>query len=246
MVVAAEVGAGDLVLEIGPGLGILTRELVSAAGHVVCIELDAALAAALPSSLGSPANLRVVAADAKTVDLSELLGAVPYSVVASLPYHVATPVIFRLAFEAPHPKRMVVMLQEEVARRIVAKPGAMTYLAAALGTVAEARIVRRVPPGSFHPVPKVQSAILRLDLLARPSVDVDSPARFVRFLRVGFTQPRRQVHNSLSLGLEREAGDVRALLEKAGIDSARRPADMTLEEWAAIYRGADQAGWLAE
>ena len=168
----------------------------------------------------------------------------PSSVVPSLPYHVATPIVFRLAFGTPQPKRIVVMLQEEVAQRIVAPPGSMTYLGAALGIVAEARIVRRVPAGAFHPVPKVRSAIVRLDLRVEPAVAVDSPTNFAHFLRLGFTQPRKQLHNSLSQGLEREASEVRGLLDRLGIDPGRRPAELALDDWAAIYREAQSAGWL--
>ncbi|MBI4213360.1 MAG: ribosomal RNA small subunit methyltransferase A [Chloroflexi bacterium] len=244
MVGAAEISSDDLVLEIGPGLGILTRELVRQAGSVVCIELDPELAAALPGSLGAPANLRVVPGDATRVDVSDLVRE-PYLLVASLPYHVASQILFRFAFEAPRPLRMVVMLQEEVARRIVPTGGSMTFLSAALGGVAEARIVRRVPAGAFFPVPKVQSAIVRLDVRDRPAVDVDSPPRFVSFLRQGFTQPRRQLHNSLGQGLEREPGEARALLESVGVNPSQRPSELSLDEWSRIYRAAQQAGWLS-
>jgi 16S rRNA (adenine1518-N6/adenine1519-N6)-dimethyltransferase len=243
MAQAAEFGQGAVALEIGPGLGILTRELLAVAGRVVCIELDSVLAAQLAESLGEPANLRVVQGDATTIDLEGVVQE-PYSLVASLPYHVATPILFRFLFGKPKPRRVVVMLQEEVARRIVAPPGAMTYLAAAFGTVAEAKIVRRVPPGAFFPVPKVRSAIVRLDLRDHPAVDAEPLSGFIHFLRQGFTQPRRQLHNSLSLGLSQGAGAIASVLHAAGVEPSRRPADLSIDEWAAVYRGVQGAGWL--
>lgn len=245
MVTAGEVGPEDLVLEIGPGLGILTRELVAAAGRVVSVELDAALAAALPSSLGFPQNLQVAQGDATSIDLKALVSE-PYLVVASLPYHVGTPVLFRLAFERPRPQRIVVMLQEEVARRIVAEPGAMTYLAAALGTVATTRLVRRVGPGSFVPVPKVRSAVVRLDLLPEPQVGVDRLDRFIQLLRAGFAQPRQQLHNSLGRGLAVPVSEVRSIVEQIGLPPSRRPAELTLAEWELVYRRVEDLGWLPQ
>lgn len=243
MVRAAEVTADDLVLEIGPGLGVLTRELVGAAREVVSIELDRQLAQALPAALGFPPNLTVVHGDANRIDLG--LVSEPYLVVASLPYHAATPIIFRLAFDPPQPRRIVAMLQEEVAARVVGQPGAQSFLGVALGTVATARLVRRVPPGAFYPPPKVRSAIVRLDLTDEPRVAVDDLKRFLDFLHRGFTQPRRQLHNSLAQGLEIPPADVRARLESIGLDSSRRPADLSLEEWAATYGAITERGWLA-
>jgi 16S rRNA (adenine1518-N6/adenine1519-N6)-dimethyltransferase len=193
------------------------------------------LASALPARLGEPANLRVISADALHLDLAPIV-AEPYSVVASLPYHVATPLLFKLVLGSPRPSRLVVMVQEEVAERIAAREGAMTYLGAALATKATARIVRRVPPGAFYPPPKVRSAVLRIDVQAQPTVEVDSLDAFLKFLRLGFTQPRKQLHNSLSQGLQTTAAEVRAAAERAGVDSARRPGELRLEDWAALYR----------
>ncbi len=232
---AAEVAAHDTVLEIGPGLGALTRPLVRAAGSVVAIEIDAALAERLPSTLGFPDNLQVVEGDALAVDLAVHVSE-PYLVVASLPYHVASPILFKLLTAPPRPARIVAMIQEEVARRIVGGPGAMTYPGAAVATLAEPRLVRRVAPGSFFPVPKVRSAIVRLDLRLEPAVETDSVASFLAFLRAGFTQPRKQLHNSLGQGLGIPPERVQAAARLAGLDSRRRPGDLRLDEWAALRR----------
>lgn len=231
---AAEVTADDVVLEIGPGLGVLTRELLSVASRVVCVELDRSLAAALPETLGSPSSLAVVQGDALTVDLGELVQE-PFTVVASLPYHVASPLLFRLLFERPSPRRIVAMVQDEVADRIVGKPGSMSFMGMAFSAVATARRVRRVPPGAFFPPPKVQSAVVRLDLHAEPRLPREDLGPFVDFLRAGFGQPRRQLHNSLGQGLGLDVDLARAVLEKAGIDVKRRPADLSLEEWIGLF-----------
>jgi 16S rRNA (adenine1518-N6/adenine1519-N6)-dimethyltransferase len=231
---AAKIEPDDLVLEIGPGLGILTRELVRTAREVVAIELDSGLAAALGSSIGNPPNLRVVHADALKADLAELV-APPFKVVASLPYHVATPILFRLAFEAPTPDRIVVMLQEEVARRIVGAPGGRTFLNVALSVAMAPRLVRLVPAGAFHPVPKVRSAIVRLDRLAEAALPPDAISGFIDFLHAGFTQPRRQLHNSLAQGLQVAGAASRSILEEAAVDPSRRPADLTLDEWLRVF-----------
>lgn len=235
MVRAAEVGQTDTVLEIGPGLGALTRPLVRAASRVIAIELDRDLAAALPKRLDFPPNLSVVQGDALDVGLGEHVAA-PFLVVASLPYHAASPILFKLLTAPPRPTRIVAMVQEEVAQRIVGRHGVMTYLGAAMATLAEPRLVRRVSPGSFFPVPKVRSAIVRLDVRPFPAVDVDSASSFLQFLRAGFTQPRKQLHNSLSQGLDIPAERAQTAAAAAGIDSRRRPGELSLEDWAALYR----------
>lgn len=235
MVRAAELKPADTVLEIGPGLGVLTRPLVESGARVVCIELDRALAAGLPASLASPPNLGVVQGDAMVLDFAALVED-RYVAVASLPYHIATPILFKLLFKPPRPRRVVVMLQLEVARRIAAPPGAMTYLGAAIATVAEARMIRRVAPGSFFPRPKVRSAVVRLDLRPEPVVQVDSLDAFLDFLRSGFAQPRKHLRNSLAEGLGAEPGRIDQLATAADIDPRRRPGELALEEWERLYR----------
>jgi 16S rRNA (adenine1518-N6/adenine1519-N6)-dimethyltransferase len=230
MVRSAGLAPTSTVLEIGPGLGILTGRLVRAAGRVVAIEVDRALAEALPRALSFPPTLRVVQGDALAVDLGELVQE-PYTVVASLPYHIATAVLFRLAFQSPRPDRVVAMLQREVATRVAPPPGRLTYLGAALATVAEARILRQVPPGAFFPRPKVRSAVVRLDFRPEPLVPFERLDGFVAFLRAGFAQPRRQLHNSLALGLGVSGASIASAATRAGIDSTCRPGQLSLEDW---------------
>jgi len=239
MVHAAEVAADDVVLEIGPGRGALTAPLVRSAQRVIAIEVDSALADALPGVVGFPENLVVVEADALDADLAEHV-VEPYLVVASLPYHVATPILFKLLTEPPRPTRIVAMVQEEVALRIVARGGQMTYLGAAVATLAQPRLVRHVAAGSFYPVPKVRSAIVRLDVRPVAAVDVPSVSDFLAFLRAGFTQPRKQLHNSLAQGLALPADRVQSVVRAAGIDSQRRPGELRLDEWALLQRAVER------
>lgn len=237
---AAALDAADEVLEVGPGLGVLTAELVRRVGHVVAVELDQQLAAALPALLGRPTNLQVVQADALTVDPSGLFDG-SYKVVANLPYHVTSPLLMRVLEAARRPSLIVVMVQREVAERIAARAGDWSYLAVAVRLYAEPRIVRTVPASAFYPRPRVESAVLRLDVRPAPAVVPDAPAAFLRLVQAGFKQPRKQLRNSLAEGLGRPPAEAQALLRAAGIDWTRRPQTLGLEEWARLYAGLNAA-----
>ncbi len=241
---AAEVAAEDVVLEIGPGRGALTRRLTQRAGRVVAVELDAGLAAALPARLGYPANLEVITADARTVDIAALLGApVAYKVIANLPYYAANPILRRfLELEADwRPQSLTVMVQREVAASIAAGPGKMSLLAVATQYYAIPKLICAVPPGAFRPPPKVASAVVRLDLRAQPAVAVADAGGFFDLARAGFAAPRKQLRNSLGQGLNQPGSCIGQLLAAAGIDGRRRAETLSLEEWAAIYRA-----WAAD
>lgn len=235
MVAVAGIASHDQVLEIGPGLGMLTRELVRTGARVVAVELDRTLAEALPGALRNPENLRVVHADALQTDVAELVEE-PFTVVANLPYHVATPLLFKLAFRRPRPRRIVAMVQQEVAQRIVGRGANADFLSVAFGLMAESKIVRRVSPGCFFPMPKVQSAVLRLDLLSEPRVEVDPVERFLDFLHAGFAQPRKQLHNSLGDGLGIDPVEVQEAARRASINPTSRPGALSLGDWVSLYR----------
>ena len=234
---AADLSPDDLIVEIGPGRGVLTRRLVERVKRVVAIELDGELAAALPSRLDNPANLTCIQADARVVDLAELIAPeTTYKVVANLPYYAANPIIRRLLESQPKPELLVVMVQQEVAKNMVAKPGNMGILSVATQFYAKAKMVCSVPPKSFRPPPKVTSAVVRLDVLPTPAVDVASEEDFFTVVRAGFAAPRKQLRNSLSqgLGIEPSAGGL--VLKQAGIDATRRPQTLDISEWAGIYQ----------
>jgi 16S rRNA (adenine1518-N6/adenine1519-N6)-dimethyltransferase len=236
---AAELGAADQVLEVGPGLGVLTEVLLRHAGRVVAVELDWQLAAALPGLLGGPANLEVVQADALTVDPAALFDG-DYKLVANLPYHITSPLLMHLLQAPRRPSLIVVMVQREVAERIAAPPGELSYLAVAAQLYSVPRIIRTVPAAAFYPRPRVESAVLRLDVRPAPAVVPEAPAALLRFVQAGFKQPRKQLRNSLAEGLGRPPAEVAALLRQAELDPTRRPQTLTLDEWATLY-----AAWNA-
>ncbi len=241
IVEAAELSPDDTVIEIGPGRGVLTRQLVQAAGRVIAVELDERLRAELPARLHFPPNLECLHADARETDFPGMAmpldGAMEggYKVIGNLPYYAANPIIRRVLESRPPPKLLLVMVQKEVADSMTAKPESMTLLSVATQCYAAARQVCSVPPGAFRPPPKVRSAVVRLDLLEAPVVDEAHRKAFFEVARAGFSAPRKQLHNSLSHGLGVETRVGAETLEKAGIDGRRRPATLSVEEWVAVY-----------
>ena len=239
---ASELGPGDAVLEVGPGLGALTGQLVRSAKKVIAIEMDSRLAASLFESLDSPPNLSVIHADAREVDLAEVLdGEGDYKMVANLPYYSANPILRRfLEADTCRPSLMVVMLQKEVARSMVAEAGRMSLLAVATQLYGIPRIICDVPPQAFYPPPKVTSSVVRIDVRSRRAIEVDNVEEFFDVVRAGFFAPRKQLRNSLSLGLGISTDQTSYLLEMAGLDPRRRPGDLSLEEWGILYRAGKE------
>ncbi len=236
IVAAAELGPEDVVVEVGPGLGVLTQELARGAGNVLTVEIDPQLASALEGNLAEFPNVRVIRADVLELNPEQLgLRHRGYKVVANLPYFVASPILRHFLEACSQPKLMVVMLQKEVAERIVASSGKLGLLSLAIQLYARPRIVGRVPAKSFYPAPKVDSAILRLEIRDKPAVDVDRE-RLFEIARAGFSAPRKQLRNALSGGLGLPPATITPLLEEAGIDPQRRAETLTLEEWARLAR----------
>jgi 16S rRNA (adenine1518-N6/adenine1519-N6)-dimethyltransferase len=237
---AAGLTQDDQVLEVGPGLGILTQVLAKQAARVVAFELDRDLAAALPRLV--PDTVEIVQGDALVLDPADHFDG-PYKLVANLPYQITSPFLFRYLALRPGPSVLVLMIQREVAERISAKPGDLSYLAVAVQSAAQPRLVRLVPPGAFHPRPKIESAVIRLDPLAEPLVPPADRRRFLDLVRAGFGQPRKQLVNSLHQGLGQQASspdewsraDVRDLLDRAEIGTARRPQELSLPEWRRLF-----------
>ena len=224
-----------MIVEIGPGRGVLTKRMVNRVNRVVAVELDGELAEALPSRLDFPVNLTCVKADARDVDLTELIAPdTSYKVVATLPYYAANPIIRRLLESEPKPDVLVVMVQQEVAKNMVAQPGDMGILSVATQFYARVKMVCSVSPKSFRPPPKVTSAVVRLDVLPAPAADVVSEEGFFSVVRAGFAAPRKQLRNSLSQGLGIEPIVGGRVLEEAGIDATRRPQTLDIPEWVSI------------
>ena len=235
---SADLAPTDIIVEVGPGPGTLTKPLVAEAGQVVAIEMDPALAAALPRRLGNPSNLVVVNDDARTTDLSQLTPKGDgYKMVSNLPYYAAAPIMRRFLEESPvKPSAMVVMLQKEVAQSILAADGRMSLLAVAVHVYGKPTHVCDVPASAFRPKPKVNSAVIRIDILPSPAVDVDDLEGFFNVVRAGFAAPRKQLRNSLSQGLDVTPRQAGGFLERAGLDPTLRAETLTLDDWAGLHR----------
>ncbi len=242
IVEAAEITPGETVLEIGPGLGALTAVLAERAERVVAIEVDADLIDGLRERFAATPHVTIVEGDVLDMSPEEVLGLPadsrnhdPYVVVANLPYNIAAPVLRRFLEAAVPPRRLVVMVQLEVAESIVAKPPRMTLLGTATQLYGDARIVMKVAPGAFSPPPKVESAVVRIDVSPQPKADVPIDA-FFRIVRGGFGNPRKQLRNSLSFGLHVKQEIVDQVMALAGVDVMLRAQALSLDDWAALTR----------
>ncbi|MFN8534698.1 MAG: 16S rRNA (adenine(1518)-N(6)/adenine(1519)-N(6))-dimethyltransferase RsmA [Dehalococcoidia bacterium] len=231
----AEVEPEDTVIEVGPGLGILTRALAERTRRVIAIELDHRMIAILGETLAGLSNVEIVPADILTVDPAELAGG-RYLVVANLPYYITSAALRHFLEARRPPERMVVMIQKEVADRIVAKPGKLSLLAVSIQVYGKPRIVTIVPPTSFLPTPDVSSAVIRVDVRPEPLIEPEEREHFFKVVSAGFSQPRKQLHNALSRGLWFEPGGATVSLEAAGIDPARRAQTLSIEEWLRLSR----------
>lgn len=242
IVAAAELTPDDTVVEIGPGPGPLTRRLADAAGRVIAVELDERMVDLLRAEVAPGRAVAIVQGDILQTDLRELVtsrGASHYKVVANLPYYI-TSAVLRHILEAPlRPTRVVVLVQREVAERIAARPPDMSLLAVSVQLFGAPRIVARVPAGAFYPPPKVDSAIVRIDVYPQPAEGVTDVAGFFAIVRAGFGQKRKQLRNSLSQGLRRPAADIDATLRAAGIDPTRRAETFTLADWSRLQHALD-------
>jgi 16S rRNA (adenine1518-N6/adenine1519-N6)-dimethyltransferase len=237
IVAAAELGPADTVIEVGPGLGLLTRELTKRAGRVIAIELDNRLATALGQSLHSPPNLSIINADVLQVDPVALMAqsqASGYKVVANLPYYITSPTLRHFLEARVKPSLLVVMVQQEVGQTIVAKPGDMSLLSVSIQFYGQPRIICKVPANCFLPQPKVDSVLLRIDVYSQPLVKVSDQSCFFNLVRAGFGSRRKQLRNSLSHGLQIAPQEAASLLEQADIDPKRRAETLSLEDWARL------------
>ena len=235
---AAELAPSDTVIEVGPGLGILTGELVKKAANVIAIEADSKLASSLQKTFSKIPQLTVLNADVLEIDPREIFAKKrqSYKIVANLPYYIAAPILRHFLEASLKPSLMVVMVQKEVGQSIVAAPGDMSILGISVQLYGKPIIVGYVPALSFYPQPKVDSAIVRIDVYPKPAVEVRDIAGFFEIVKAGFSAPRKQIRNSLALGLQVTSAEAEELLEKAGISPQRRPETLSLEEWAKLHR----------
>ena len=232
IVEAAELQPGDRVVEIGPGLGVLTRRLLAAGASVIAVELDPRLASWLRRELGEVENFELIEADALSLHPRDFFAGEPYKVVANIPYSITSPLLHAFLEGERPPLVTVLLVQAEVATRVAAAPGQMSYLSVFVQNVAEAEIVGHVDASAFEPEPDVDSAILRLRRRAMPQIPV-GPGRepFYRLVQAGFRQRRKQLHNALSRELPVPRATLAAAFAACGIDSERRAQTLSLGEW---------------
>ena len=232
---AAELTPGEPVLEVGPGIGTLTQGLAQSGADVTAIELDRRLLEVLDTTLASYDNVRIVHGDVLKLDVRTIMNHKPFKVVANLPYYITTPIIMSLLESKLPIERLVVMVQKEVALRMVAKPGTKDYgaLSVAVQYYTEPDIVLDVPPKSFLPAPAVTSSVIRCVLRDKPPVDVIDEKLFFRVVKAGFAQRRKTFSNTMkTTGLSKDR--IEELLAKANIDGQRRGETFTLQEFADV------------
>ena len=232
---AAELTVGEPVLEVGPGIGTLTQGLAQSGADVTAIELDRRLLEVLDTTLASYDNVRIIHGDVLKLDVPTIMNHKPFKVVANLPYYITTPIIMSLLESKLPIERLVVMVQKEVALRMIAKPGTKDYgaLSVAVQYYTEPDIVLDVPPKSFLPAPAVTSSVIRCVLRDKPPVDVIDEKLFFRVVKAGFAQRRKTFSNTMkTTGLTRDR--IEELLAKANIDGQRRGENFTLQEFADV------------
>lgn len=232
---AAELTVGEPVLEVGPGIGTLTQGLAQSGADVTAIELDRRLLEVLDTTLASYDNVRIIHGDVLKFDVPTIMNHKPFKVVANLPYYITTPIIMSLLESKLPIERLVVMVQKEVALRMIAKPGTKDYgaLSVAVQYYTEPDIVLDVPPKSFLPAPAVTSSVIRCVLRDKPPVDVIDEKLFFRVVKAGFAQRRKTFSNTMkTTGLTRDR--IEELLAKANIDGQRRGETFTLQEFADV------------
>lgn len=237
---AADINEKDAVLEIGPGRGALTEHLVQKAGNLVLVEYDHALAAWHGENFQKQTNVKVVDADILAIDLKEVLGSEPgkWKVVANLPYNISTPVLFRLLEYRSLFSKMVLMFQKEVGERLVAAPDCSDYgvTTVLLGLWFDMRRELLVSAGSFHPRPKVDSAVISFIPLLKPRADVGDEELFRRVVKAAFGMRRKTLSNCLKAAELINKEEVDHLLEECKIDGRRRGETLSLEEFACLSR----------
>ncbi|MGC1376003.1 MAG: 16S rRNA (adenine(1518)-N(6)/adenine(1519)-N(6))-dimethyltransferase RsmA [Anaerolineales bacterium] len=230
----AEIQPDDSVLEIGAGLGSLTRYLAASAKSVTALELDHGLIPVLEAVLAPYPNTRLIEGDILRLSPAQLIDRDDYLVVANVPYYITSAIFRRLLEKAPRPRRIVLTVQQEVAERVCAQPGEMSLLALSVQVYGLSVIAAKILASAFYPAPKVDSAVVRVDLYPEPVIPVALLDRFFRLAKAGFSQKRKTLRNSLSAGLAISTLEAAQMLEQAGIDPQRRAETLSLAEWGKL------------
>lgn len=240
--------AGSTVLEIGAGTGALTEELAKRAGRVVAVEIDEELATIVRQRLSGHPGVCIVAADVLDFTPDELFeecDATPtsYTAVGNLPYYITQPVVRRFLEATPHPDRIVVLVQREVARRIVGGDGRESLLSMSVKVYGEPEALFDVPSTAFWPVPKVQSAVVRIECHREPAIPLppEGLERFFRLMRAGFSEPRKQLQNTLRSALDVPRDTAASLLRSAEVAPTLRAQHLSLDDWRRLHEAVEAA-----
>jgi 16S rRNA (adenine1518-N6/adenine1519-N6)-dimethyltransferase len=240
IVSAAGVQPNDALLEIGAGLGSLTRYLALAGRQVTAVELDGRLIPALQEVLAPFSNVRIVEGDILQYDPAELMGEIQqegeagYVVVANIPYYITSPLIRHLLEARLRPSRLTLTVQAEVAERVTAGPGEMSLLALSVQVYGKPEIVARIPAGAFYPAPQVDSAVVRVEIFSEPLFPPPALELVFRLAKAGFSQKRKMLRNSLAAGLHVTPAQAEVMLLTAGIEPTRRAETLSLDEWGRL------------
>ncbi len=233
----------DTVVEIGPGLGVITKAAAARAGKVLALEIDKKLAPLLEESLQGFKNAQVIYCDAMDSDIDRIVWQYAgskgeYKIIANLPYYITTPLIMHLLESGFNFSLMIIMVQLEVAQRIAALPGSKEYgaLSVAVQYYTEAKFLFKVPKTVFMPRPEVDSAVIRLVKRDKPAVEVPDEALFFKIIKGAFGQRRKTVLNALAAAFDLSRDDMKKILDLAGIEPSRRGETLSLDEFANIAR----------
>ena len=236
IVSAAEIQPTDIVLEIGPGLGSLTRYLAVSAKAVIAVELDENLIPPLKAVLSPYQNVQIIHGDILKLTPNDLIAESKYLVVANIPYYITSAVIRHLLESESKPRRIVLTIQKEVAQRICAKPGDMSLLALSVQVYGKPRIAAHIPAEAFFPAPKVDSAVLVIDIYSSPLINEELLESFFKLVKAGFSQKRKTLRNSLSSSLHISPSNAAEFLTHANIDPQRRAETLSIEEWERLAK----------
>ena len=244
IVAAADLAPGASALEVGAGMGVLTVALAQAVGpqgRVVAVEIERGALAILREVTAPLGTVELVPRNLLEIEPRDFFQGTPYALVANLPYYLTASALRHFLECAQPPQRLVVLVQEQVAERLTAAPGDLSLLGVSVQFYGEPHLIARVPAASFYPPPKVDSAIVRLDVYPHPPLGLQGAARerFFQIVRAGFGQKRKTLRNALALGLKQSPAVVEGWLSAAGIDPQRRAETLALEEWGKLARAAE-------
>ncbi|MDO8668721.1 MAG: 16S rRNA (adenine(1518)-N(6)/adenine(1519)-N(6))-dimethyltransferase RsmA [Candidatus Buchananbacteria bacterium] len=231
---SAKLGPKDVVLEIGPGLGVLTDDLIKQSGQVTAVELDKKLIYFLRKKYASAPNLKIIEGDILKLNISTLDLKRPYKIVANLPYNITSNFIRNFLETENPPIEMIIMIQKEVAQRIVAKKGEMSLLSLSVQFYAEPKILFEVSRNSFWPSPQVDSAVISLKL--KSSLPFSDPKAFFKVAKIGFSAKRKQLHNNLANGLHLGNDQIKGFLKDMGLTEKIRAQDLAMEDWVKLLQ----------